>query len=209
LRARGRSGPSGATSAVASDLKHIFLIAGPSGSGKSTFMREFVYDRLPRDISDYLPADAKTWQRTSGNELSRKGLARVRAGRGRTAGLVVHYDIMRPYARRFEHYASAMLCLSVLHHVIRGFGIGVAEQFLRALASRVSKRSARRTKAPGLRSCPSRAQARRPSCGSCSSARAFACARDRRKRSLSPRGPASAVRGGAGKAREPGDVQES
>jgi hypothetical protein len=65
--------------AVASDLKHIFLIAGPSGSGKSTFMREFVYDRLPRDISDYLPADAKTWQRTSGNELSRKGLARVLA----------------------------------------------------------------------------------------------------------------------------------
>ena len=69
-------------------------------------MREFVYDRLPRDISDYLPADAKTWQRTSGNELSRKGLARVRAGRGRTAGLAVHYDIMRPYARRFEHYAN-------------------------------------------------------------------------------------------------------
>jgi hypothetical protein len=69
-------------------------------------MREFVYDRLPRDISDYLPADAKTWQRTSGNELSRKGLARVRAGRGRTAGLVIHYDIMRPYARRFEHYAN-------------------------------------------------------------------------------------------------------
>jgi hypothetical protein len=96
----------GAETAVASDLKHIFLIAGPSGSGKSTFMREFVYDRLPRDISDYLPADAKTWQRTSGNELSHKGLVRVRASRARTPGLVVHYDIMRPYARRFEHYAN-------------------------------------------------------------------------------------------------------
>ena len=65
--------------AKAGDLKHIFLIAGPSGSGKSTFMREFVYDRLPKDISDYLPAEAKSWQRTSGNELSRKGLARIRA----------------------------------------------------------------------------------------------------------------------------------
>lgn len=67
--------------AKAGDLKHIFLIAGPSGSGKSTFMREFVYDRLPKDISDYLPAEAKSWQRTSGNELSRKGLARIRAAR--------------------------------------------------------------------------------------------------------------------------------
>jgi hypothetical protein len=38
----------------------------------------------------------------SGNELSRKGLARVRTGRGRTPGLVVHYDIMRPYARRLR-----------------------------------------------------------------------------------------------------------
>ena len=65
--------------ATASDLKHIFLIAGPSGSGKSTFMREFVFDRLPKDVSDALPDDAKLWQRTSGNELSRKGLERIRA----------------------------------------------------------------------------------------------------------------------------------
>jgi len=95
-----------AAASVASDLKHIFLIAGPSGSGKSTVMREFVYDRLPNDISDHLPRDAKTWQRTSGNELSRKGLAEIRRARARTPGLVVHYDIMRPFSRRFEHYAN-------------------------------------------------------------------------------------------------------
>jgi ABC-type cobalamin/Fe3+-siderophores transport system ATPase subunit len=65
--------------ARAGDLKHIFLIAGPSGSGKSTIMSEFVYDRLPKDISDSLPLEAKNWQRTSGNELSREGLARIRA----------------------------------------------------------------------------------------------------------------------------------
>ncbi len=34
---------------------------------------------------------------------------------------------------------DAVLCLSVLHHVIRAFGIATAEQFLRALASRVNK----------------------------------------------------------------------
>ena len=58
------------------------------------------------DISDSLPPEAKNWQRTSGNELSREGLARIRARRARTQGLVVHYDIMRPFAKRFEHYAN-------------------------------------------------------------------------------------------------------
>src|SRR6187551_3160284 len=32
--------------------------------------------------------------------------ARIRARRARTPGLVVHYDIMRPFAKRFEHYAN-------------------------------------------------------------------------------------------------------
>ena len=34
---------------------------------------------------------------------------------------------------------EAVLCLSVLHHVVRGFGLATAESFLRALASRVEK----------------------------------------------------------------------
>ena len=55
-------------------LQHIFVIAGPSGSGKSTFMREFVEDRLPQNVADDLPVEAKIWSRTSGNELTRKGL---------------------------------------------------------------------------------------------------------------------------------------
>jgi uncharacterized protein DUF1698 len=46
---------------------------------------------------------------------------------------------MTPEAIRALPQLDAVLCLSVLHHVIRGFGIGVAEQFLQALASRVSK----------------------------------------------------------------------
>ena len=73
-----------ADAAAASALEHIFVIAGPSGSGKSTFMREFVEDRLPRNIADDLPAEAKTWSRTSGNELSRKGLLQVLRAKPRT-----------------------------------------------------------------------------------------------------------------------------
>jgi hypothetical protein len=34
---------------------------------------------------------------------------------------------------------DAVLCLSMLHHVIRGFGLAVAERFLQVLATRVSK----------------------------------------------------------------------
>ena len=91
---------------AASALGHIFVIAGPSGSGKSTFMREFVEDRLPRNIADDLPAEAKTWSRTSGNELSRKGLLRVLRSKPQTRGLVLHYDIMRAYSRGYETHAN-------------------------------------------------------------------------------------------------------
>ena len=92
--------------AVADQLKHIFVIAGPSGSGKSTFMGEFVFGRLPINISRDLPQGSKTWLRTSGNELSRKGLSRVLRGKGVSEELVVHYDIMRAYSRGFEHFAN-------------------------------------------------------------------------------------------------------
>jgi hypothetical protein len=95
-----------ASVAAASTLKHIFVIAGPSGSGKSTFMGEFVFGRLPINISRDLPQGSKTWLRTSGNELSRKGLSRVLRGKGVSEGLVVHYDIMRAYSRGFEHFAN-------------------------------------------------------------------------------------------------------
>ena len=95
-----------ASVAAASTLKHIFVIAGPSGSGKSTFMGEFVFGRLPINISRDLPQGSKTWLRTSGNELSRKGLSRVLRGKGASEGLIVHYDIMRAYSRGFEHFAN-------------------------------------------------------------------------------------------------------
>ena len=93
-------------SSAAGALEHIFVIAGPSGSGKSTFMREFVEDRLPRNIADDLPAEANTWSRTSGNELSRKGLRQVLRAKPRTRGLVLHYDIMRAYSRGYDTPAN-------------------------------------------------------------------------------------------------------
>lgn len=87
-------------------LKHIFVIAGPSGSGKSTLMGEFVKDRLPDAIAGDLPRESKTWRRTSGNELSRKGLKGVLSTKGPIEGLVVHYDIMRAFSRGFGQYSN-------------------------------------------------------------------------------------------------------
>jgi SAM-dependent methyltransferase len=46
---------------------------------------------------------------------------------------------MTPETIRALPKFDAVLCLSVLHHVIRGLGIASAEQFLRAVASRAEK----------------------------------------------------------------------
>ena len=57
----------------------------------------------------------------------------------RVEGVATARAFMTPEAIRALPQFDAVLCLSVLHHVIRGFGIGTAEEFLRALASRVLK----------------------------------------------------------------------
>jgi hypothetical protein len=46
---------------------------------------------------------------------------------------------MTPEAIRALPKFDAVICMSVLHHVVRAFGVPSAEQFLRALASRVDK----------------------------------------------------------------------
>jgi uncharacterized protein DUF1698 len=46
---------------------------------------------------------------------------------------------MTPDAIRALPQFDAVLCLSVIHHIVRAFGIAAAEQFLRTLASRVNK----------------------------------------------------------------------
>lgn len=120
---------SSSEAAAAHRLDQIVMIAGPSGSGKSTLMGEFVEDRLPAAISAQLPAEAKRWTRTTGNELTRKGLGEILRIKGKTAGLVVHYDIMRAYSRGFEDYGNDPALQAVL-------GTGAALTVLTVLPSR-------------------------------------------------------------------------
>jgi hypothetical protein len=96
------------------DLAQIILIAGPSGSGKSTFFREYLSGGLAKDLWDCLPDEAKTWKSTSSNEISRKGLPPITGTNGGRPGLWLHYDIMRPFTKGFEHYANDPALQAVL-----------------------------------------------------------------------------------------------
>jgi hypothetical protein len=77
-------------------------------------LRELAANRLPKNISRALPLEAKGGNRTSGNELSRKGLTEVLRAKGRCAGLVLHYDIMRAFSRGFETHANDPAMQTVL-----------------------------------------------------------------------------------------------
>ncbi len=57
----------------------------------------------------------------------------------RAERVAVMRAFMTPEAIRALPKFDAVFCLSVLHHVIRGFGLASAEQFLKALASRAEK----------------------------------------------------------------------
>lgn len=110
-------------------LDHIVVIAGPSGSGKSTFLREFLSNRLPKEITNFLPEAARTWQLVSCNDVSRKGLPRIVRINGQSPGLVIHYDIMRVYTRGYEQYEGEPAIQRVL-------GAGVALTVITLLPGR-------------------------------------------------------------------------
>jgi hypothetical protein len=69
-------------------------------------MREFVEGRLPPGITTYLPQEARKWHSTSANDIAKRGLVRVAGRAGRGAGLVIHYDIMRPFSKGFQSYSK-------------------------------------------------------------------------------------------------------
>ena len=85
-------------------IEHLLLIAGPSGAGKSTFIDALINNRLPEEIAGCLPKDAKKWPRTSAKEIAGKGLTAAIPPARRCRGLVVHYDIMRPYSKGYDGY---------------------------------------------------------------------------------------------------------
>ena len=77
----------------------LLVIAGPAGAGKSTFMRELAEGRLDPGIVKLLPSGAETWSRLTANDIDSRGRESLGLGHLKAAGLVVHYNTMRPFSR--------------------------------------------------------------------------------------------------------------
>ena len=116
---------------------------------------------------------------------------------------------MTPEAIRSLPQFDAVLCLSVLHHVIRAFGIAAAEQFLRALSTRVGKVlifEIGTADESFVDAVPARGEPGASGAGelrqrAVAALRLPQCAGDRRERGLSSRGAAAVVYRRAGSSR--------
>jgi hypothetical protein len=77
-----------------SSIAHALIVAGPSGAGKSAFLRELAANRLPKDITSLLPADAHTWREVWCNRKEDwQPLIDGDHGTAKVPGIAVHFDI--------------------------------------------------------------------------------------------------------------------
>jgi hypothetical protein len=89
-------------------IANLLLVAGPSGCGKSHFIDELKGGRTPTNIASRLPT-VEGWQQSSVKRLS-SGIDKLEAA----AGLILHYDTMRPYAMKIEDYSDDHALMSLL-----------------------------------------------------------------------------------------------
>jgi hypothetical protein len=89
-------------------IEQLLMVAGPSGSGKSFFMSAIAAGRLASDLRFQLPAEARSWPHADGKSFLACGPAtHTRSGAlKRQPGLVLHYDIMRPYSYGYGSYEA-------------------------------------------------------------------------------------------------------
>jgi hypothetical protein len=83
---------------------HLLIVAGPSGSGKTTFLAKLAAGELSPDVAAELPAGSKDWMQTNGLKIVRNARRCTGNRAGLLAGLVLHYDIMRPWESRIGDY---------------------------------------------------------------------------------------------------------
>jgi hypothetical protein len=123
---------------------HLLIVAGPSGSGKSTFLANLASGELPDDMKANIPPGAQGWIQTNGRRLVRQ----ARTGRYRQTttdmpGIVMHYDIMRPYEKGwFDDYPDdpALKLLSMADQVT----VIVLKPSVQRLTAQLSQKEARR-----------------------------------------------------------------
>jgi hypothetical protein len=84
-------------------IAHLLVVAGPSGSGKSTFLKRLGEGQLPAEILQALPNGAPGWPQTNGRRMV-QGPLRPVGNPPRIEGLVLHYDILRPFETALSDY---------------------------------------------------------------------------------------------------------
>jgi hypothetical protein len=89
-----------AASNLSSTFRHLLIVAGPHGSGKTTFLRQLRSNELADEIRSLLPEEANLWIQTS----LRKVFDESSAGRIDEGGIALHYNILRPYIRKFASF---------------------------------------------------------------------------------------------------------
>ena len=81
-------------------IHHLLIVSGPTSSGKSTFLRMMKNGTLPTSAQKVLPRNSQGWPQI---DASRLFLQPLKASDGTLLdqnvieGLVLHYDILRPY----------------------------------------------------------------------------------------------------------------
>jgi hypothetical protein len=85
-------------------LDHLVIVAGPHGSGKTTLLKALVSGELPAEVASLFPAGARTWAQTSGRKTFAEAASMTERPAGSAAGLILHYNILRPPVRRIDSY---------------------------------------------------------------------------------------------------------
>lgn len=88
-------------------IGHLVIVSGPTSSGKSTFIRHLKQGILPAAITKKLPQGIAEWPQIGSSRLFKNSHVTVDGKVLDTPnidGLVLHYDILRPYARGTQEF---------------------------------------------------------------------------------------------------------
>jgi len=79
-------------------IRHLLVVSGPTASGKTRLLTRLRTGSLPDELRALLPEAAHCWPQMSARGLVRGRSATFNAARARDLdGLVLHYDILRPF----------------------------------------------------------------------------------------------------------------
>jgi energy-coupling factor transporter ATP-binding protein EcfA2 len=131
-------------------ITHLLIVSGPTGSGKSTFLQQLAGGRLPSDLTRALPPGAPSWPQTNGAVLMGSPL-RLEHGSGGGAqlpGLVLHFDILRPFETERTYETDEAMAIASLADRVTAVAISPpAEQ----LASQIERRTRLRVLTRGFK----------------------------------------------------------